>query len=352
MRFLFISANLGAGGAERVMSLLANRFVEKADEVEFVFLKNEICFYPINKEIKITLAEKECHSDSMIQKLWWMRKYISRQNFDVVFAFRISVYCATLFSLLGTKVPVIASERIDPRYNSIPEKILQRILLPFANHLVVQTSEIKKYYPGFIQKKTSVIFNPVDERVFGLQTERKEKRIISVGRLYPQKNQKMMIDAFSRIAPDFPDWKLIIFGEGPLRETLETQIKRLKTQDNVRLPGRSESVLDELNRSEVFCFSSDYEGMSNAIVEAFCIGLPIVSTKVSGTEDFIKNGENGILINIGKTDEMEAALSIIMSDESLRKKMAEKNCQQSSIFQIEHIFQQWENVINKVVNQE
>lgn len=92
--------------------------------------------------------------------------------------------------------------------------------------------------------------------------------------------------------------------------------------------------------------------MSNAIVEAFCIGLPIVSTKVSGTEDFIKNGENGILINIGKTDEMEAALRKIMSDESLRKKMAVKNCQQSSIFQIEHIFQQWENVINKVVNQE
>ena len=161
-----------------------------------------------------------------------------------------------------------------------------------------------------------------------------------------------MIDAFSRIAPDFPDWKLVIFGEGPLRETLEAQIHKLKIQDKVQLPGRSENVLDELNKSEVFCFSSDYEGMSNAIVEAFCIGLPIVSTKVSGTEDFIKNGENGILINIGKTDEMEAALRKIMSDESFRKKMAEKNRQQSSIFQIEHIFQQWENVINKVVNQE
>lgn len=352
MKLLFVAANLGAGGAERVMSLLANRFAEKGDEVEFIFLKNEICFYPINKNIKITLAEKECHSDSMIKKLWWMRKYISRQKFDVVFAFRISVYCATLFSLLGIKAPVIASERIDPRFNSIPEKILQRILLPFANHLVVQTSEIKKYYPGFIQKKISVIFNPVDERVFGLQTEIKEKRIISVGRLYLQKNQKMMIDAFSRIAPDYPDWKLIIFGEGPLRETLEAQIHKLKIQDKVQLPGRSENVLDELNKSEVFCFSSDYEGMSNAIVEAFCIGLPIVSTKVSGTEDFIKNGENGILINIGKTDEMEAALRKIMSDESLRKKMAVKNSQQSSIFQIEHIFQQWENVINKVVNQE
>ena len=389
MKLLFVAANLGAGGAERVMSLLANQFVKKGYEVEFVFLKKDIRYYPLPQQITITLANNECESDSLTKKLLWMRRYIKKQKPDVVFAFRISIYLVTLLSLIGIKVPVIASERIDPNYNSIHEKILQRILLPLTDWFVVQTSAIKAYYPKFIQKKTDIIFNPVSEKVFEVNDERlmvngdglavKEKKIISVGRLHSQKNQKMMIEAFARVVDEFPEWKLVIYGEGPERAKLEKLIASLNDNENtlntkvteelmvnddrlmvndeglmvnerILLPGRSEKVIEEMNKSEIFAFSSDYEGMSNAVVEAFCVGLPIITTKVSGTEDFIKDGENGFLLDIGDTDGMEKAMRMLMSNEKLRRKMGEKNKMEAEQFKIEHIFQQWEDVVNKVVN--
>ena len=411
MKLLFVAANLGAGGAERVMSLLANQFVKKGYEVEFVFLKKDIRYYPLQQQVTITLANNECGSDSLTKKLLWMRRYIKQQKPDVVFAFRISIYLVTLLSLIGIKVPVIASERIDPNYNSILEKILQRILLPLTDWFVVQTSAIKAYYPKFIQKKTDIIFNPVSEKVFEVNDERlmvngdglavKEKKIISVGRLHHQKNQKMMIEAFARVADDFPEWKLVIYGEGPERAKLEKLIASLNENDSylntkvteelmvngdrlmvndeglmvngderlmvngdrlmvndeglmvnerILLPGRSEKVIEEMNKSEIFVFSSDYEGMSNAVVEAFCVGLPIITTKVSGTEDFIKDGENGFLLDIGDTDGMVKAMRMLMSNEVLRRKMGEKNKMEADQFKIEHIFQQWKDVVNKVVN--
>lgn len=353
MNVSFIAANLNSGGAERVMSLLANQFIEKGYGVEFIFLKKDIRFYPLHQNIKIKVAEKECGSDSLIKKLLWMRKHIQQDKPNAIFAFRIAVYSVTLISLLGIKIPVIASERNDPRFNSLAWKIIQAVLLPLADRFVVQTQQIKDYFPKFIQKKTDIIFNPVTEKVFSLPSVPKEKRIISVGRLHSQKNQKMMIEAFARVSEEFPEWKLVIYGEGPERDSLESLVSsfRFQVSSRISLPGRSENIIDELKRSEIFAFSSDYEGMSNAVVEAFCVGLPIITTKVSGTEDFIKENKNGFLLERNDVDGMEMAMRKLMSDENLRISIGENNRQQANIFKIEHIFLQWENVVNKVVNQ-
>lgn len=353
MNVSFIAANLNSGGAERVMSLLANQFIEKGYGVEFIFLKKDIRFYPLHQNIKIKVAEKECGSDSLIKKLLWMRKHIQQEKPNAIFAFRIAVYSVTLISLLGIKIPVIASERNDPRFNSLAWKIIQAVLLPLADRFVVQTQQIKNYFPKFIQKKTDIIFNPVTEKVFLLPIVPKEKRIISVGRLHSQKNQKMMIEAFARVSEEFPEWKLVIYGEGPERDSLESLVSsfRFLVSSRISLPGRSENIIDELNRSEIFAFSSDYEGMSNAVVEAFCVGLPIITTRVSGTEDFIKENKNGFLLERNDVDGMEMAMRELMSDENLRISIGENNRQQAKIFKIDYIFLQWENVVNKVVNQ-
>lgn len=349
MKISFVTANLGPGGAERVMSLLANQFTEKGYEVEFIFLKKNIQFYPLKQQVLIKIAEEECGSNSLIKKMIWLREYIKQNKPDVIFAFRIAIYSVTLFSLLGVKVPVIASERNDPRFYSIAWKAIQAVLLPLANHFVVQTQKIKDYFPKFIQRKTDIIFNPVTEIVFSLPVVPKEKRIISVGRLHSQKNQVMMIEAFSRVCEQFPEWKLVIYGEGPERVALEYRIKDLELKKQILLPGRSENIIEELNKSEIFAFSSEYEGMSNAVVEAFCVGLPIISTKVSGTEDIIIDGENGFLLERNDVIGMERAMRCLMSDENLRKKMGDVNKTKSIIFNMDNIFIQWEKVMKKVI---
>ena len=318
MKLTFVTATLTSGGSERVMSIVANKMQERGYEVEIICLNDQIVFYPINDGIKITHVEVESGTKSLPKKLWWFRKYIQKTQPDVVIAFMVSVYTVTLLALMGIDIPVISSVRNDPAYSNLRKKITRKLLLPRSAHVVVQTQQIKKFFNKSIQNMTTVIYNPVNEKVFetsyyndddndnlGLKIkDERLNRIISVGRLYPQKDQKTMIEAFAKVNEKHPDWKLVIYGEGPEREALESLVERLKVKDKVILPGRSENIIDELKKSKIFCLSSIYEGMSNALVEAICVGLPIVTTKVSGTEELIKNGENGFIVNIGDKDSM------------------------------------------------
>ena len=351
MRVSFLLASLGSGGAERVVSLLANKMVERGHQVEIICLKFNDVYYQTDSRVKVTLAMEQ--TKNRLTEIFWLRKYLKKQNPDVVIPFTEGVYCFTILSLLGTGIPIIASERLDPAAMSKTRKILKRLLLPYADWLVVQTQSIKEYFPESIQKKTSIIYNPVNDESLSPTLPSREgrlNRIISVGRLYPQKNQAMMIRAFAKVADEFPDWQLVIFGEGPLRAELVFLVSSFKLQNRVLLPGRTEHVVEELRKSKIFCMSSDYEGMSNAMIEAICVGLPIISTKVSGTDELIQDGENGVLVGIGQEDELVKAFIMLMSDSQIIKRMGERSSLLASQFNINEIVNQWIKLINKVIN--
>ena len=350
MNIVFVLASLGSGGAERVVSLLANKMAERGYQVEIICLKFNDVYYQTDSRVKVTLAMQQ--TKNRLTEVFWLRKYLKQQKPDVVIPFTEGVYCFTILSLLGTGIPIIASERLDPAAMSKTRKILKRLLLPFADWLVVQTQSIKEYFPKSIQKKTSIIYNPVNEENLSPALPSREgrlNRIISVGRLYPQKNQAMMIRAFAKVAAEFPDWQLVIYGEGPLRESLELIVDSLELQDRVLLPGRTEQVVEELRKSKIFCMSSDYEGMSNAMIEAICVGLPVISTKVSGTEELIKDGENGFIVEIGDEEEFTDRITQLVSSPCLQDKMSVKNTQIAKLFNIDHIVDEWISLINTVV---
>lgn len=354
MRISFLLASLGSGGAERVVSLLANKMVERGHHVEIICLKFNDVYYQTDSRVKVTLAMQK--TKNRLTEIFWLRKYLKKQNPDVVIPFTEGVYCFTILSLLGTGIPIIASERLDPAVMSPTRKLLKRLLLPYADWLVVQTQSIKEYFPKSIQKKTSIIYNPVNDEVFHqiengeLKIENGERlnRIISVGRLYPQKNQAMMIRAFSKVADEFPDWQLVIYGEGPLRAELESLVSSFKLQDRVLLPGRTEQVIEELRKSKIFCMSSDYEGMSNAMIEAICVGLPIVTTNVSGVEELVKDGINGFVIQCGEVDEMANSLQRLMNNEHLVNYFSSNNIVNRKLFRIDTIVNKWEVCCNSL----
>ncbi len=354
MKIVFTLASLGSGGAERVVSLLANKMVEQGHLVEIICLKYNEVYYQLHPEVKVVLAMQQ--TKNRLTEVFWLRKYIKLEKPDVVIAFTEGVYCFTIAAMLGTKIPVIASERLDPSAMTWKRNLLKRFLLPYADWLVVQTKTIKEYFPNSIQKKTSVIFNPVKDEALASSMDNgqwtmdnKANRIISVARLYPQKNQEMMIRAFAKIAEKYPDWQLVIYGEGPLRAELEALVSSFKLHERVLLPGRTEQVIEELRKSKIFCLSSDYEGMSNSMIEAICVGLPIVSTKVSGTDELIKDGVNGLLVDIGDEQGMTAALEKLIQDEALMKRIGEENKQEVSLFQIDTIMNDWIKLINQVI---
>ena len=363
MKITFVTSTLTSGGAERVISLLANNFSERGYEVEMIALTSiSPDYYSLNPKVKFIHADK-VSKGGLPGELWWFRRHIKKEQPDVVIAFMEAVYEFVLLALLGTKVPVISSERKDPATLGPLRKILRWILLPTAKAHVVQTQHIKNYYSKRIQKKTHIIYNPVNEKVFNdnendddndnpelkIKDERLN-RIISVGRLYPQKNQKMMIEAFAKIAPKFPEWSLVIYGEGPERDFLESLVSSFKIQvsSRISLPGRCETVIEEVAKSKVFCLSSDYEGMSNAMIEALCVGTPVISTKVSGTDELIRDGENGLLVDIGDTEGLALAFEKLLSNQELREKIGIEGQKLATQFKTDTIVDQWEKLVHRL----
>ena len=108
-----------------------------------------------------------------------------------------------------------------------------------------------------------------------------------------EKNFPLLLQAFAKFSGRHPDYRLRIFGEGELREELTALARELEIAEKVELPGRSTTLLEKMNSAAMFVLSSDYEGMPNALIEAMCLGLPVISTAVSGATDLIQNGENG-----------------------------------------------------------
>lgn len=373
MIIIFVTASLNSGGSERVMSLLANSLAQGGHDVEIVCVNKPIVFYPIETSVKVWLVANEIGNNSLHRKAAWLRKHVETVKPDVVIAFMTSVYCMTLASLAGIRVPVITSERIDPCHSDFFRKLIRMLILPLTSHHVVQTEHIRNYYPSFIRKKTSIIYNPVNDEVFkspdGLQVqgenaassvqssntpievreEVKLNRIISVGRLTEQKNQEMMIRAFAKVSDKFPDWQLVIYGEGPMRGSLELIVDSLEMQDRVLLPGRTEHVIEELRKSKIFCLSSDFEGMSNAMIEAICTGLPIVITNVSGVSELVEDGKSGYVVPCGDVEQLALALQKVMSNSDIQETMSEFNLKKADMFKLGNIVDQWELLIQKVV---
>jgi len=433
MNITFLTASLGSGGAERVVSLLANRMSEMGHQVEIICLMYDDVYYQTKPEVTLTVVPRVCPGN-IIKRLFWLRRYVQKSGTEVCVAFTEGVYCATICALLGTGIPVIASERLDPHYMSWQRNLLKKIFLPHAAWLVVQTEHIKSYFRGKVAQKISIILNPVNEKVFEIandnddenenyltehkdtKTQRvfnderlmvngdgltvKENTIISVARLFPQKRQEVLIKAFAKIAEKYPEWKLVIYGEGPERAKLEKLIaslndndddddnhlntkvteelmvngdrlmvndeglmvngderlmvngESLKIKERILLPGRCETIIEELNKAKIFALSSDYEGLSNAMLEAVCVGLPIVSTQVSGTDELIHEGVNGYVVGCGDTDALAEALEKLMGDEKKIQQFSTESRKMAEQFRLDHIVRDWLELMERVIKKE
>lgn len=148
MKIVFVTDTLSSGGSERVLSTLANSLC-KTYEVSIVCLRKRMIAYDINPAIKLAFADD--HHRDITAKLLWLRKYL--RQYDLVIAFMLPVFVATLACMLFTRTPIIVSERNDPGKASLFRKIIRRMLLFRMQHMVVQTPEIKKYFPAKYHKR-------------------------------------------------------------------------------------------------------------------------------------------------------------------------------------------------------
>ena len=350
-RHIFLIGTLGNGGAERVVSILASKMAEEGMDVEILTYYDKPISYEINEKVKISVVEKMTGTGNKIKNLLKIRQYF-KENAKVVISFLAPFNMMAIAANSGTGIPMIVADRNDP--TKVPSNKLLRktrdFLYRFADGIVVQTQKNKAYFSKAVQKKSEIIYNPINLKEYAgisLNLDR-EKTIVTAGRLMPQKNQEMMIQAFKTVADRYPEYQLIIYGEGPSRNDLEQLISKLGLEGNVKLPGNTTRLHDCIKTAGMFVLSSDYEGMPNALIEAMCLGLPVISTKVSGATDLIKDHENGILTELNDQAGLEAAMLELIENQEFTETLAKNAVKLNESLELTKIMNQWIQFIKKI----
>lgn len=217
-------------------------------------------------------------------------------------------------------MPLFEAGKIKRNMYAMLYKLNKAVPVAISNEIRNQVEEIY-HMPGRVE----LVYNPVDVERFSTIGKKVHSGFIflSAGRLSEQKNQKLLIDAFYELLKDKNHVKLIILGDGPNKECLNQQVKRLRLENDVFLPGNVVNIEEYMARADVFILSSLYEGLPLVLLEAMAARLPIISTDVGGVKDIVT--DNGILVPPMDVKKLKSAMQKIMEEESLREKFAAKS---------------------------
>lgn len=213
--------------------------------------------------------------------------------------------------------------------------------------IVVALTEIDKRKWGL--HNSIVIPNFSNIHLQDISTK-KEKIVVSVGRLEPVKGYDLLIRAWSQVHLKHPDWKLHIWGEGSLKTSLIELINKLKLNNSVFLMGYTSDIEIAYKEASIYIMTSQFEGFPLVLIEAMQWGLPCVSVKISGAEAIIENGKNGILIEERNECSIAEQICFLIENPNLIKEMGEKAMESTKRFSKERIMQKWINLINSLTH--
>lgn len=358
LKIVFHLNCLDQGGAERVVTTLANRFIEEHDVILATMwvAENE---YEIDSRIRrvhVGLTEKQekkTRFGKIIDRNLNLRKFLKQEKPDIVIAFAQKANYRALIASLGTKIPVIVSVRTNPylHYTHLSDKILIPLLYPKAAGNVFQTIGAKEFFAAKIQEKSRIILNPINPKYLNVpKAEVRKKEVVQSGRIVDFKNQLMLIEAFVLVHEKHPDYVLKIYGtdsKDGTWELLEECIEKNNAREYVFLMGGSNKLEKDLPSASVFAFSSDWEGLPNALMEAMAMGLPIVATDCpcGGPATLITDEKNGLLVPIKDKYAMAEGINRLIENPVFAERLGDEARRIVNVANTEEICKQWEEYI-------
>ena len=314
IRMMFVISSMSANGAERVMSLLVNKACEQGNDVALVLVSRNIVSYPLDERVRI----KFVGASSTFERIANLRKQMKQFEPDVVVSFLTTCNMYSCIAALGLGIPLVISERNDPIKNcpSSKRRLVRNIVYRFASGSVFQTEDAAKCFPKAIQRNAVIIPNPVKDNLPFVDYTAHSQEIVAAGRLVAQKNYPMMLEAFKLFKDRFPNYILKIYGEGEEKEKLQNLAKSLHIETDVHFEGLVHDLHERIRTASMYVLSSDYEGISNSLLEALSMGLPCVSTDCpcGGSRHLINSERNGLLVPVGDAKAFAAAMERIASD--------------------------------------
>lgn len=324
MKIVFMIPNMTGGGTERVISLLSAEYVARGYEVAILQFAGYEHAYELDGRVEdFSVAGRSGGNPfTVFKKLIRIRRYF-KQNPDCrIFAFCVmgAVYAAA--ATWGMRRSILVAERNSP--DSCNIKKLRNWAYRRADRITFQTEDGIGYFPKDIAAKAVVIPNPVDASVPPRYPGERDHRVVTVGRLHRQKNHALLLNAFADFSARFPDYELHVYGEGELEEALKKQAQDLRIDDRVVWHGFCADVREEIRSAGMFVLSSDFEGISNSMLEALAMGIPTISTDcpIGGARIYIRDGESGLLVPTGDRQALAEAMCAVASDRELARKLS------------------------------
>ncbi|MBR3132336.1 glycosyltransferase [Candidatus Saccharibacteria bacterium] len=366
MRIMFVIPSMAGGGAERVAANLCNYWCSEND-VRIVSIVSDKSFYDLDRRVehcgqnlminrKNSFSTLRCYIKYFSKSIKFIKKNINEFKPNCVISFLVETDILTYLAAKRNKdVLRVFSERNDPTRRNKVKQIILKNIYKTSDMFVCQSKKIFDYYSCIPADKKVIIPNMLDDVVLPKpELNENNHNIVSVGRLFEQKNFKLLVKSFLMSVDKLPeDSKLVIYGDGPLKEELQTMIDGEKKRNRIELVGASKNVLDMIKSSALFVLSSDYEGFPNVLLEAMAVGLPVISTDFyTGVAKELIKKRNGILVPVGDANAMSNAIVKIMNSDGERKKMRRNNISVRDRYNVKMIGDLWLTNFSRLMDKE
>lgn len=341
-------------GAQRVMSNLASYFSQRYEVLlvnDFIADDSKSSYY-IPKQIRRVYLRDKLEGNPVLKnivRVSALRKLIKKEKPDVVLSFLGKPNKRMLIATIGLKCKKVVSVRNLPSHeygSSAIQHWIAKCMFFMADAVVFQTEEAANYFQPSVIKKSTIIYNPVGKQFYETERKTDKRDVITVGRFEAQKNHRLLIDAWAKIEKEFPQDRLIIYGEGPLRVEYEQQIRNYGLTNRVLLPGVISDVSNRLAGAKLFVLSSDFEGMPNALMEAMAVGVPCVSTDCpsGGPKALMRDNIDGMLVPCNDIDSLAVAMKkLLMADNC--ESYGESARNRALIFREDVVYKQWDEFL-------
>jgi GalNAc-alpha-(1->4)-GalNAc-alpha-(1->3)-diNAcBac-PP-undecaprenol alpha-1,4-N-acetyl-D-galactosaminyltransferase len=363
MKITLVIYAMGLGGAQRVVSILANYWATHGWEVTLITLSGSSrpSFYHLEAPVKLVQLGIIGDSPSFPtllstgrQRISVLREAIIVSKPDAIVSFLNTVNVITLIATWKLNIPIIVSEHIYPGFTDVNQvwQILMKLTYRYADWVTLLTESALPFYPSDRGYRSIVMPNPVITPDPAVETERLlvSPMSIAIGRLQPQKGFDLLIKAFSQLRHKYPDWQLTILGEGPIRGDLEQLRSQLQLTERVHLPGQVQNVNAYLRQADIFVLSSRFEGFPMSLCEAMACGLPVLATDcLSGPREIITDGVDGMLVATEDIDALACGLDALMSDPAKRQQLAQAAPQILNRFGLEQVMNMWSERIEQAI---
>lgn len=359
MKVCFVIHKMGPGGAERVMASLANAMAGSGHGVYLLVVDGESgSFFPLHEGVRFcsldsTAGRRSGKLSGNLAAILSMRRSIAGIRPDVVVSFITETNVRAILACIRL-CPVVVSEHTDP-WTCPTTRIwstLRKWFYPWARTIVVLNERAKRYFAGY-RTSLAVIPNPlphnVEHAATGANAESgagREKSIIAIGRLAPEKRLDLVIDAFNIAAADLPGWRLDIVGDGPEKQALLARAAKSAQSSRIFFHGPVRDVVPLLRKARIYLSASELEGLPMSFIEAMSCGVPIVAAEYNESiAELVDAERSGLVVGRGDVTALASATVRLAQDGDLWRRLSRAGREKAGVFSMQQILPQWERAL-------